>query len=131
MSLCPPDLKFPDVELHGLYALGMDTTSHLLYKTHNFTDNELTVVPGDGDGTVNRRSLEAFLPWTEQDSKLVVAKKLHHVQHFDLVKNKEVIEYVLDLAVPSRPTSGVGVLAPSLRYTAALVCCLLGWALSG
>ena len=98
MSLCPPDLKFPDVELHGLYALGMDTTGHLLYKTHDFTDNELTVVPDDGDGTVNRRSLEAFLPWMQHASKLVRRLVLDKVGHTNILKDKRVIQYVLELA---------------------------------
>ena len=124
-------MKFPEVELHVLYGLGVKTASHLLYKTNDFTDSDLTVMTDDGDGTVNRRSLEAFLPWMQQHSKLVTAKKIDSVQHFDLVKNKEVFEYVLDLAMPNRSTSGSEALAQSVSYTTTLVCCLLGWTLVG
>lgn len=93
-----PELKFPEVEMHCLYGRSVKTSGRLVYEGQSFPDNPPKVVMDDGDGTVNRRSLEAFLPWMRQKSKPVKRVVLDKVGHINILKDKRVIQYVLELA---------------------------------
>ena len=91
-----PELQFPEVEMHCLYGQSVKTSGRLVYD--DFPDQPPKVVADDGDGTVNRRSLEAFLPWMQHASKLVRRLVLDKVSHTNILKDKRVIQYVLELA---------------------------------
>ena len=50
----------PEIESHQIYGTQMPTPGVLLYNTRTFPDLQPVVLPDDGDGTVNIRSVLAF-----------------------------------------------------------------------
>lgn len=53
----------------------------------------------DGDGTVSRRSLEAYLPWREvHPAKVTKPLMVPNVNHIDILKDEKVLRYVLQVA---------------------------------
>lgn len=57
-------------------------------------------VNGDGDGTVNIRSLQACSMWENdinQGGKPIIRKTLKEVQHYDILKDPQSINYILKL----------------------------------
>ncbi|XP_024935900.1 group XV phospholipase A2 isoform X2 [Cephus cinctus] len=59
------DFTAPGVELHCLHGVKVDTVERLYYKPGTSVDGYPQLIPGDGDGTVNLRSLEGCLHWQE------------------------------------------------------------------
>lgn len=61
-----------------------------------------TLVTGDGDGTVNARSLKSCELWSgtkAQREKTIHSIELPNVDHMGILSDKRVIEYVLNLLV--------------------------------
>ena len=68
-------LPAPHVEVFCLHGVGVDTTERLVYGEGQFPDWDPDILYGDGDGTVNRRSLEGCTRWAGQQTQMVH----HHV----------------------------------------------------
>lgn len=54
---------------------------------------------GNGDGTVNRRSLVGCAYWRDtpaQNDKKVYLQEIPNVEHYDLLSSATVINYILD-----------------------------------
>lgn len=62
--LNPLSAHAPKVQLHCLYGTGVHTAASFVYEKGEFPDHQPEIIYGDGDGTVNRRSLEAWRPVT-------------------------------------------------------------------
>ena len=73
----------------------MPTTEQLVYK--NFPDGDPVRKIGDGDGTVNIRSLEFCKKWSEKQSHPVITKSFRRLDHNNILKDKQVVEYVKDI----------------------------------
>lgn len=61
-----------------------------------------TLVSGDGDGTVNARSLKACEQWSgtkAQGAKTIHSIELPRADHMGILSDKRVVEYVLELLV--------------------------------
>lgn len=52
---------------------------------------------GNGDGTVNSRSLEACLQWTTQQKQTIVAKEFPGADHMSILADVNVIENIVKL----------------------------------
>lgn len=64
-----------------------------------------TLVTGDGDGTVNAKSLKSCEMWTgtkAQREKTIHSIELPGVDHMGILSDKRVVEYVLELLVNNR-----------------------------
>ena len=99
------------MKVHCAYGTGWDTTEQLIY---NDLSSKPVFLKGDGDGTVNLKSLEVsslmeynFLSavgnffqgckrWKE-----TIPKEFPGLNHGDLVKGDEVTDWVRDLLRPS------------------------------
>ncbi|KAL8581134.1 hypothetical protein ACOMHN_033582 [Nucella lapillus] len=95
------DMKFPGLEMHILYGKSVKTPGKLTYTRNEFPDHAPQMVPDDGDGTVNLRSLEAFRPWMNQQrgsSRPVRSLVLEKVNHRGILKDPRAIRYVIDVA---------------------------------
>ncbi|KOB75373.1 Group XV phospholipase A2 [Operophtera brumata] len=57
------DFQAPGVEVHCIYGYNMSTVERLVYKPGTWLDGYPTLANGDGDGTVNLRSLSACEHW--------------------------------------------------------------------
>lgn len=95
----PYTLNFtaPGVEVHCLYGTGVPTVEKLYYKPGTWFDDNPTLVNGDGDGTVNRRSLEGCLRWMKLQKQNVFHKPLFQVDHMSILRDQNVLSYIADL----------------------------------
>lgn len=84
------------VEIHCLYGYGIDTTDRLFYKSGQFPTSYPTLIPGDGDGTVNRRSLEACMYWQKLQKQKVYSQAFPKVDHTQILKSKDAISYITE-----------------------------------
>lgn len=97
------DLKAPQVELHCLYGVGLKTPEKFLFsKEKDFPDAQPSVVYGDGDGTVNVRSLRGHTFFQGQQSQPIYVKEFSGVEHVATLKYQPIIDYILALFVDQR-----------------------------
>lgn len=64
-----------------------------------------TLVTGDGDGTVNARSLKACEQWSgtkAQAEKTIHSIEIPGVDHMGILSDKRVVEYVLEVLVQNK-----------------------------
>lgn len=67
------------------------------FKQKNFPDSQPGVVYGDGDGTVNLRSLHGFKHWIGKQKQPIYNKEFSGADHLGILKNKDMIDYLLNL----------------------------------
>lgn len=89
----------PGVELHCLYGTGVSTVERLSYEKSGDLNSTPKLEMGDGDGTVNYRSLAACRQWTMLQKEPVHTMELQNVDHMQVLSNSQVIRYILDLMV--------------------------------
>lgn len=65
--------EYPDIPTHCIYGLGVPTPQNFTWAKGYFPDYQPSIVYGDGDGTVNRRSLEVCKGWQNQHGEDVVS----------------------------------------------------------
>ncbi|XP_037976740.2 phospholipase A2 group XV isoform X1 [Plutella xylostella] len=95
------DFAAPGVELHCVYGTDIATVEQLSYKPGTWLDGYPTLVKGDGDGTVNLRSLSACLHWkkrrnrtTLNKGKVIKALPLSKAEHLQILHDQRVIDYI-------------------------------------
>lgn len=85
----------PGVEVHCLHGYGVDTTEKLVYtKPNDFPSNYPSLIKGDGDGTVNRRSLEACIHWQTMQSQKVFHVAFPKLNHMNILRDDNVLNYL-------------------------------------
>ena len=87
----------PNVTLYCLYGTGLDTPEKFLYGTNEFPDTFPKTIFGDGDGTVNIRSLRACHSFVGKQKQEVVIKSFTKAEHMGIIGDSRVIEYVKNL----------------------------------
>jgi lysophospholipase-3 len=88
----------PGVEVHCLHGVGVPTWEQIIYaKDSDFPDKPGTLVNGDGDGTVNVRSLEVCKSWEKKQKHPVYHVTFPGVDHLEILRNEGVIKYVTKL----------------------------------
>ncbi|XP_077284078.1 lysosomal phospholipase A and acyltransferase-like [Arctopsyche grandis] len=100
------DFSPPGVDLHCLYGSSVPTVERLVYKPGTWLDGYPTLAYGDGDGTVNTRSLEGCLHWTNNHRsrwtsksgvKVVSHLALPKADHMSILSDVRVLEYLKNL----------------------------------
>lgn len=76
-------------------------TGVLIYDKSTWFDSQPNIVPDNGDGTVNVRSLRACLNWQKQQKQPVFHKEFPNVDHMSLLKDAGVIQYLKQVLVGS------------------------------
>lgn len=84
----------PGVEIHCLYGYKVDTVEKLYYKPGTSIDGYPQLIPGDGDGTVNLRSLEGCLHWEGKQKQKVYHQGFPGVDHMGILKNLNILKYI-------------------------------------
>ena len=84
----------PNVNVHCLYGTGVDTAAKFVFGEGKFPDTQPHVVYGDGDGTVNRRSLEACSEWKQRQLYNVTLKQYPSVNHKSILSDENVQSYI-------------------------------------
>ncbi|KAI1285615.1 Phospholipase A2 group XV [Halotydeus destructor] len=88
-------LEAPGVEVHCLHGVGVHTMEHLDYSGDKFPDQQPKIDFGDGDGTVNTRSLRGCLRWQGQQEQPVNYANFSGVDHMSVMTDSNVINYLL------------------------------------
>ena len=95
------DLIAPEVEVHALYGVGVKTPQTFFFTGNQFPDTQPNVVYGDGDGTVNLRSLYGYKRWFDNQNEKIFFKEFKGVDHLAILKNQDAIDYILNLIINS------------------------------
>ena len=92
------NLNAPNVEIHSLYGIGVKTPENFEYdEILNWYDKQPSINYGDGDGTVNKKSLIGFERWILKQDKKIYGHELQGVEHLQILRNKYTTEYILNL----------------------------------
>ncbi|XP_013136093.1 PREDICTED: group XV phospholipase A2-like [Papilio polytes] len=94
------DASAPGVELHCLYGYNLTTVERLVYKPGTWLDGSPQLAGGDGDGTVNLRSLEACARWGKAGGarnarRPVKTLPLPGAEHLRILHDPRVLRYIL------------------------------------
>ena len=92
------NLTAPNIEVHCLHGVGIDTIHNLIYNKA-FPDSQPRIFYGDGDGTVNARSLKGCLRWQGQQSQGVYYKNFTNVDHMLIMSDFRIIDYIKNIAI--------------------------------
>lgn len=88
----------PGVELHCLHGYGIQTVDKLFYKPGSFPDSP-NFQYGDGDGTVNRRSLASCLRWRDKQKQKVYYQPFSNMDHMQVLRDERVISYIVNFII--------------------------------
>ena len=59
-------------------------------------NSDPTIIEGDGDGTVNKRSLMGCRYWRNSTNRLIYVREFPGIDHMGILDHSEVIDYVLN-----------------------------------
>uniref|UniRef100_A0A1I8AHJ8 Lecithin:cholesterol acyltransferase n=1 Tax=Steinernema glaseri TaxID=37863 RepID=A0A1I8AHJ8_9BILA len=92
-------LDAPGVPVHCIYGRKVNTPETFSWSPNYFPDSQPTTVYGDGDGTVNIRSLEACKRWNEQNNngKSVDTYAFDGADHMGILADKRTYELLRTL----------------------------------
>ncbi|KAJ8302642.1 hypothetical protein KUTeg_019038, partial [Tegillarca granosa] len=93
------DLTPPGVEVHCLHGNGLPTPGRLVYDVKSWFDYQPSVIPDDGDGTVNIRSLLGCLQWQKKQKQKVYHEIFKDAEHMKILDMPEIIAYIKHLQV--------------------------------
>lgn len=75
-------------------------SSHRLdYKKSDDLSGSPDLVFGDGDGTVNARSLKGCTYWRGLQKQPITTLEIPKGEHFELLSNPQIVSYILDILV--------------------------------
>lgn len=82
----------PGVKVYCYHGKNVPTMEHLAYREGYFPDYLPDIRYGDGDGTVNARSLEACRYWMDDPDTDIVYKTFNGATHNGILKNPSLIK---------------------------------------
>ncbi|KAL8581133.1 hypothetical protein ACOMHN_033581 [Nucella lapillus] len=88
------DLTPPGIEFHCLYGYGVATQSLYVFPKGAFPNDLPDYNIGDGDGTVNTRSLQGCLRWGTQQHQPVYHLALLNVTHEEIISDTDTFNYI-------------------------------------
>lgn len=66
----------------------------LVYKRGKFPDGYPGFIFGDGDGTVNQRSLEGCLKWSGKQKQKIYHQTFPNMDHMDVLSDDRIVKYI-------------------------------------
>ncbi|KAK2193876.1 hypothetical protein NP493_5g17110 [Ridgeia piscesae] len=84
----------PGVEVYCIHGKIVKTPAAFHYSKKQWFDHQPGVVWGDGDGTVNIRSLHGCLRWQGKQKQKITHKEFAKVDHLGILNNKDVNNYI-------------------------------------
>lgn len=95
-DLTPPEQP-PGVKVYCVHGYGIKTIEQLVYESSEigrpFNEN-VTLVYGEGDGTVNLQSLRACLDWQSTQVEPVYYRNFSPVDHEGILRDESAFEYL-------------------------------------
>ncbi|XP_048748762.1 phospholipase A2 group XV-like isoform X2 [Ostrea edulis] len=95
------DLTPPGVKVHCLHGINVKTPGVLVYDKSSWYDSQPKIIPDNGDGTVNIRSLRGCLSWQKQQKQQVFHKEFPKVEHMSILQDPNIIQYLKQVLVGS------------------------------
>ena len=87
----------PNVTVYCFYGTGLLTPESFIYNA-SFPDVDPEIMRGDGDGTVNLRSSEVCLQWSQEQSQPFFSQTFPGVLHGQMVVDETVLQAVCEVA---------------------------------
>ena len=94
-------LEPPGVEVHCLYGGGIKTPAQLQYSQKQWYDSQPDVVFGDGDGTVNERSLLGCQRWIGKQMQSVHHQLFSGAEHMGILHDNRITDYIREYVLSS------------------------------
>ncbi|CAB3230343.1 unnamed protein product [Arctia plantaginis] len=91
------DFSAPGVEVHCIYGYNVSTVERLVYKSGTWLDGYPTLATGDGDGTVNLRSLSACEYWRKKrlrNGHSIKSLALQNAEHLKILHDQRALDYI-------------------------------------
>lgn len=92
----------PRVPVDCVFSLGLPTEERADWRGAESFDEQPEVSDGDGDGTVNARSLSVCAGWVAEQAEPVSVRVLSRVTHRGMLMEPEVVQMVVDAATGKR-----------------------------
>ena len=87
----------PDLNVDCLHSLNIPTIETVIFRNvTDFPDGDYELVEGDGDGTVNRKSLLVCGAWAAKLPDRVKHKIIMNTSHSGILKSKQLLEHITD-----------------------------------
>ncbi|MCP9260311.1 Group XV phospholipase A2 [Dirofilaria immitis] len=97
------NFQAPNVELHCIYGYDVDTPEIFQWSAKWFPDYQPDTIFGDGDGTVNRRSLEACKKWIGKNGgKKISMYEIKNADHVKIMAQETTIKLITKIAFMDR-----------------------------
>ncbi|XP_055331898.1 phospholipase A2 group XV-like [Paramacrobiotus metropolitanus] len=90
----------PRVPMYCISGTGVDTPASYQYSNLGVPSGRPTVVMEDGDGTVNRRSLDACGWWGTQQNETVTSMVFPRAGHLKMIKDPVILDYIVSILFP-------------------------------
>ncbi|XP_038069431.1 phospholipase A2 group XV-like [Patiria miniata] len=91
------DLKAPGVPVYGIHGRDVPTEEFYVYNEERpFPDYEPYITYGQGDGTVNMRSLKAYMKWQHEQPHPVSEFEISGGEHVHILQNATLIKYLIN-----------------------------------
>ncbi|KAH0953681.1 hypothetical protein HN011_005543 [Eciton burchellii] len=88
------DFTAPGVQVHCLYGNKVNTVEKLYYKPGTTIEGYPQLIYGDGDGTVNIKSLDACIHWQESQKQKIYSQSFSGVDHTNILRNRDILTYI-------------------------------------
>lgn len=88
------NLEAPGVEVHCIHGVNVSTPAALSYSKSKSYEKQPDVITGDGDGTVNVRSLQGCQRWIGKQKEDVFYHQVVGAEHLAILNNAEVKAYI-------------------------------------
>lgn len=87
----------PNVEIHCVYSTGLPTVEVLDYEKSDNLDGDPKLIYGDGDGTVNLKSLLGCTYWRDHQKKPILTYEIKNAEHLQILGHPSAVDYVLNV----------------------------------
>ncbi|CAG0886208.1 unnamed protein product [Darwinula stevensoni] len=91
------DFPAPNVEIHCLHGYGINTIEQVIYKKESNFPMDPDLIYGDGDGTVNIRSLQGCLKFKEKQKQQVYHFPIKGAEHMEIIRDPQALQYLVKL----------------------------------
>lgn len=89
----------PGVRTFCLYGTHVQTVESISYNAKDITSSAPIWHYGEGDGTVNAKSLKGCSRWVDQQQQKVDVFEFPHADHFTVLRDAEIIEKIISIIV--------------------------------
>uniref|UniRef100_A0A8C9MSY0 Phosphatidylcholine-sterol acyltransferase n=1 Tax=Serinus canaria TaxID=9135 RepID=A0A8C9MSY0_SERCA len=96
------DLPPPGVDTYCLYGTGFPTAETYIYDERFPYEDPVDIIYGDGDDSVNTRSLELCKRWRDQQKQKVYVQELRGAHHFNMIFSNLTLSYINEILLGSK-----------------------------